>query len=187
MTPVIPFLLSVYEQQEADKLTVLKVLTAFSFHNKISPTERILYQLVFDSENPEYSFYTSIIISNLSATQKALVLRTGILSTLQSIEYDSELNDHYINFLNDHFLEDHFELPEEVTNPNSLKDIVSAIESGELLLYDFYSDTNDLFNLCCDLLPTADREDLTILVKFIFARSFCSSFANSPTRSDPSF
>lgn len=176
---MIKSILKVYHNNRKCKLILLKSLAVYGFYCQIDPSETILYNLAFDAKEQEYSFYIALIISNLEENKRKIIFRTGIFNTLQIHQFESEtVNDYYADFLDNKLQYEEVVLPDEVLSPESLNDIVSSIQKGELLFFDFLSDSNDLFNICWDLLPTSNKEDLIVFVDFIFNKGL--SLLNLP-------
>lgn len=161
-----------YLNQARCKLILLKSLSAFSFiyQKKLDLSDALLYNLVFDAEEQQYAFYIAIIVSNLSQEKKKLIFRTDIFNTLQLHQYEPPLNDDYFDFLNSNLDYEETVLPDEVLSPNTLSDITTAIQNNELFLFDFLNDSNDLFNVCWDLLSSSNSEELSALRDFLFSQ-----------------
>lgn len=157
------------------KLIALKIFAAFSFYFKPTFDDAILYNLAFDAKEQEFAFYIAIILSNLNEEQRKLLFRANIYDSLQSHQFENEkVNNDYFDYLDNKVQYEEFNLPDEILNAESLKDISKSIKNKELLFFDFLSDSNDLFNICWDLLPMSDKEDLEIFVEFIFNKGLSS-------------
>lgn len=157
------------DRNDQIKLSVLKALSVFSSFIEYNPDFSILYKLAFDAKEEEYPFYVAIIVSNLNEEKKKLIFRTDIFNTLQCHQFESEaLNSSYIEYLNNNVGYEEQTLPDEILCPDSLSNIISAISNKKLFMFDFLSDSNDLFEIIWELLPTSRRGDLEQLVDFIY-------------------
>lgn len=174
-----------FKNPDALKLVALKTMSIYSFYYKNSPSDKLLYNLSFDVKEKQYAFYVLIIVSNLIEAKKKLIFRTDFFNSLQTHQFESEsLNYSYGNYIDTKLEYEEYELPEDVMNAESLNQISKAIQNKTILFFDFLSDSNDLINICWDLLPISSKEDLEVLVNFLFDQGL-SFLPLPPVPKDP--